>query len=592
MKALSWVFHPMRVNLPFFIFMFLLGYVAGQVEVSGRGGRPYPLTTPELFLDIYAVCLLLSLIPAKVRPWLRAILYVIAYSSTIADVYCFVKFGSTLTPTMLLLVGETNRAEASEFVASYISWDIVGSKLGWILLLVLIHILVATMARFIKLTRIGRRPIIEGILGLLCLVGLVVAIVKTLPNKEAMLRLMTHDTIGDVENELTRKDRARLYTPVYRLAFSLYTNGLASRQVDKLRESIARCQVDSCRFRSPNIVVIIGESFNKYHSQLYGYDHPTTPRQMKMQREGRLVAFTDVVAPWNLTSYVFKNMFSLHAVGDEGEWCDYPLFPVLFRRAGYKVWFMTNQFLPKAKEAVYDFSGGFFLNDPYLSEQQFDVRNKQRYRYDAGLLADFDSTVVREPTSDANLFIFHLKGQHVNYRDKYPSYRKHFRSSDYSWPDLNERERLILADYDNATLYNDSIVSEIVKRFEHEDAIVIYFSDHGEEAFGDGVRLFGRNHSATIDYRLAHEEFDVPFWIWWTESYGEAHPDVVESIRSAAPKPFMTDNLPHLLLHLAGISCQWYEGRYNPLDTIYFEQRQRIIKDTTNYDSLKPYAHP
>lgn len=80
--------------------------------------------------------------------------------------------------------------------------------------------------------------------------------------------------------------------------------------------------------------------------------------------------YTDVVSPWNLTSFVFKHLFSLYCVGDKGEWCDYPLFPELFRKAGYHVTFLTNQFLPKAKEAVYDFSGGFFLNNPKLSAAQ------------------------------------------------------------------------------------------------------------------------------------------------------------------------------------------------------------------------------
>ena len=71
-----------------------------------------------------------------------------------------------------------------------------------------------------------------------------------------------------------------------------------------------------------------------------------------MAKEGSLVPFTNVIAPWNLTSFVFKLMFSLYAVGDEGDWCDYPLFPVLFKEAGYEVDFFTNQFLPQAKEAV------------------------------------------------------------------------------------------------------------------------------------------------------------------------------------------------------------------------------------------------
>ena len=36
--------------------------------------------------------------------------------------------------------------------------------------------------------------------------------------------------------------------------------------------------------------------------------------------------------------------------GDDGEWCDSPLFPQVFRKAGYHVKFLTNQFLPKSLE--------------------------------------------------------------------------------------------------------------------------------------------------------------------------------------------------------------------------------------------------
>jgi len=114
-----------------------------------------------------------------------------------------------------------------------------------------------------------------------------------------------------------------------------------------LIEVSKKVDVDSCEFTSPNIVLIIGESYNRHHSSQYGYIKPTTPRQIKRQKQGRLIPFTDVVSPWNLTSFVFKNMFSTYTVGDKGEWCDYPLFPELFRKAGYHVTFITNQFLPR-----------------------------------------------------------------------------------------------------------------------------------------------------------------------------------------------------------------------------------------------------
>ena len=616
-KLLARAFTPIRVNFAFFVFMFLLGYACTQLEVPNKKGyAPYALAPTELFLDIYVVCLILSFIPVKIRRWIRATMYAILYPVSIIDMYCFVRFGSTLTPTMLLLVGETNSSEASEFFTTYLDWSLLFSPIGLILLLMLAHIacnIIAARRKVHpavrhKLTgRLGRiytklspsdkakvsiGAAAGGILGVLSLILLYNGYTETINNKIATVRLMSYKNIGDVEHELTKKDRAILYLPIYRLAFSVYANKLTAKQVDKLIAGIKDVTVDTCTFRSQHIVFVIGESYNKHHSQLYGYRHETTPRQVALQKKGNLIPFTDVIAPFNLTSFVFKNIFSVHAVGDKGDWCDDPLFPELFRRAGYRVSFITNQFLPQAKEAVYDFSGGFFLNNPILSKAQFDVRNTQLYKFDAGVLRDYDQIVkkdIEQYPEVPRLTILHLKGQHTNYHDRFPKDRKHFNEKDYKedWPEMSKRCRMLLADYDNATLYNDSIMSEVIKRFEDEDAIVVYMSDHGEEAFGDGMELFGRNHSATIDFRLAHEEYEIPLWIWYSKTYAKKHPDIVKQVKGACHRPFMTDNISQVLLYLADIRTPHYRDEYNVLSDGYDSMRPRIIKNTVNYDELR-----
>ena len=616
-NQLARAFTPIRVNFAFFVFMFLLGYACTQLEVPNKKGYgPYALAPIEMFLDIYVVCLILSFIPIKIRRWIRATMYAILYPVSIIDMYCFVRFGSTLTPTMLLLVGETNSSEASEFFSTYLDWSLLLTPIGLILLLMLAHIVCNIIAARRKthpavrhkLTgRLGRiykklspsdkakvsiGAAAGGILGVLSLILLYNGYTETINNKIATVRLMSYKNIGDVEHELTKKDRANLYLPIYRLAFSVYANKLTAKQVDKLIAGIKDVTVDTCTFRSQHIVFVIGESYNKHHSQLYGYNHETTPRQVALHKKGNLIPFTDVIAPFNLTSFVFKNIFSVHAVGDKGDWCDDPLFPELFRRAGYRVAFITNQFLPQAKEAVYDFSGGFFLNNPILSKAQFDVRNTKLYKFDAGVIRDYDQIVKKDIEQNPDvprLTILHLKGQHTNYHDRFPKDRKHFNEKDYKkdWPEMSKRCRMLLADYDNATLYNDSIMSEVIKRFEDEDAIVVYMSDHGEEAFGDGMEIFGRNHSATIDFRLAHEEYEIPMWIWYSNEYAKKHPDIVKQVKEACHRPFMTDNISQVLLYLAGIKSTHYRDDYNVLSDEYNTQRPRIIKNSVNYDELR-----
>lgn len=592
------IFKPIRGNAAFFVFMYVLGIVCTYAVVPDkRGYHAWPLAPYELFFDVSILCVVLWLLPHKISLWAKRVIYFLFYLLVVVDVYCFVKFDTTITPTMLLLVGETDGREATEFLESYLTPDVVFSRLGWVLLVMIVHIIWAQVWRnrkkclaWIKtkwnfdLQNAVRWHLAEPWLGLIMLVLFVISTINCIADKTAFVRLMSYDNIGQVEHELTKKEKAQLYLPGYRLMFSIYANELTAKQVNKLVDNIDKAKVDSCSFRSRNIVLIIGESYNRHHAELYGYDKKTTPRQARRAQKGELIPFSDVVAPWNLTSFVFKYLFSLYTVGDKGEWCDYPLFPELFRKAGYHVTFLTNQFLPQAKEAVYDFSGGFFLNNPLLSSAMFDTRNTRLYRYDAGLLADYDR--LRNQNRDNNLIIFHLKGQHVDYRTRFPLDRRHFNPEDYDRPDLKEKELRVLADYDNAILYNDSIVDQIIKRFEDEDAIVVYVPDHGEECYEGDVHFYGRMHSTEITARLAREEFDIPFWIWCSHKYMVGHPSLFNDIVKSKNRRYMTDALPHLLLYLAGIQTPYYRSDLNVIGDEYNENRPRILKNTTDYDKL------
>lgn len=594
---------PIVKNPSFFVFMYALGMVSAACTVHYEWKQEmYEYSWHELFLWIYALGTLLAVLPKWPCRILKAVFYVIAYTVSIVDVYCFVKFESAINPSILMLMAETDMREAGEFFTAYLSPDIILTDLGWVLLVLLLHILWALHCwkkRPAWLHGIVSR--IDGIVGKARLAWdivvpalLVLCIVYSTENLSRLHTLMSKKTIGEVEHKLTEKDRGNQFLPLYRLAFSLYANSLTARQIDVLREVEKTVSVDSCSYTSPNIVLIIGEAYNKRHSQLYGYELPTTPRQLELQRSGKLIPYTDVVSPWNLTSFVFKHIMSTYTVGDKGDWCDYPLFGEVFRKAGYHVTFLTNEFLYQAKQEVFDFSGGFFLNDPQLSEAQFDARNKKLHVFDEGLLTDYREVCERrahdgDTLQRGNLTIFHLIGQHQDYRIRCPKSKQHFTLDDYAdRTDLTKPQwKKNLRNYDNATLYNDSIVTEIIRLFKDDDAIVIYMPDHGEEVHSRELPHFsGRMHSTTIVRRLAREEFEIPFWIYATQRYRAGHPDIWQQVKASASRPYMTDALPHLLMYLAGIHCQYYRPDLNILSPEYNAQRPRIIKHQADYDQI------
>ena len=80
---------------------------------------------------------------------------------------------------------------------------------------------------------------------------------------------------------------------------------------------------------SINVIYILGESFIKSHASLYGYRLKTTPFMDTEQEKGNLVAFNDVVAPFNSTTQV-QNENRLIQMGEV--WYEAPYFPILLRK--------------------------------------------------------------------------------------------------------------------------------------------------------------------------------------------------------------------------------------------------------------------
>lgn len=302
---------PIEACSLFFVFMLLVGAI---MNVSHRNIFGYI----ELIADVYIVCLLLSLCPRILRQGLEVILSSLIYVIAIIDACCKSLFNTPLTPTMLLLAQETTGREASEFFSQYLQPGLLFSLATVIFLLALSHAVMA-IRRMSFPTAYLKQPLIASALLLTLVVGTCLSVYDK-------VQLYTVRNLSGLEIAVNN-GFAHLYHPVERVIYGLYFNHLIANQVEGVIVANERLAVDSCNFTSPTIVLIIGESANRHHSQLYGYRLPTTPRQLAlMEGNDSLAVFTDVVSPWNLTSRVFKQIFSLQSVGEKEDWSNCPLF--------------------------------------------------------------------------------------------------------------------------------------------------------------------------------------------------------------------------------------------------------------------------
>lgn len=527
----------MKLRLTYFaLFMTLLGIVSSMMM------RTYQYAMSELIVDVIIVCGIVSLCPRKARTVIMHTLAVAFFGIAIVDNFCFQQFSMPLSSTTFLLLNETNAQEASEFFSKYITLGMLSSRISILFLLLLLYILTAVAGRHLPRRSVSIPSKAKKMLAMALLSVTVIAGYMAYPNYCKLTNLLLADNIDEYTRLRANDDEVALFLPVYRFATGLKEYKLSERQLEELKKNVGRHEVSHKVTDGVSIFLVIGESHNKYNSSLYGYNVPTTPHQKRLYEAGKLIRFDDAVAPANLTSYCFKYIFSLKCSDDTLSWTDYPLFPELFRKAGYRVSLYTNQFVKSASESMFDVNTASFIVDKDISPHLFDFVNTVSFKYD-GELIDYYSH--QNDTVTPSLTIFHLKGQHYEYYERYPDGWDKWSAKDFEhnaqYSKLTHDQLSTLAEYNNATLYNDHVLHRITQLAEKKNAMVIYLSDHSEQVFNGGSTFNGRHLTASTDRDIMKYEYEVPMWVYFPD--GLLNGELYNSTKTAARKRFYTDRL-------------------------------------------------
>lgn len=337
-----------------------------------------------------------------------------------------------------------------------------------------------------------------------------------------------------------------------------------------------------CDERKADFILIIGESFNRHMSNLYDSKYNTNPLLTKLKDTGRLFLFNDVVASSNGTSQNFKYFFSMNSVDSHREWCDAPMLPTVVRHAGYNVVWYSNQFA--LNQDLGQFNGTLgFLNHPLITRCMFDSRNDVTFPYDMQLVKDYASHRNKIEKACRNFIIFHLYGQHVSADQRYQQGFGSFTADNVGRKELDADKRTSIAHYLNATEYNDLVVDSIIRMFDNRNAIVLYFSDHGDEIYNFRNQLGRTDLSKENDHRALQAQLDIPFMIYLTPAYARLHPDMPMLLRKAANRPFMSDDLPHVVCTLLGIHSRWYNPQRSLVSPEYKPRLHRVLQKESDH---------
>ena len=369
--------------------MYLLG-ITNIVFEPWNGSRFW--MSFELFADLYILCVFIRLFPSQLQRFIRFSFAIVAYVPAIIDMGCYVRLDMPITPMLLQLVLQTNAREAQEALSTYVNLHMFASPLLLVLIQAIVGVILLWKEKSWALKLYSKhffqhQHLILG-LKLSAFVLFLFGLVTSWQNKEYMYyRIVCQYSELETQKVKDFSNKTHFYIPVYRLAFALSETQRVQSEINIFGRSLGKAQVDSVDYTSPHIVLIIGESYNRHHSSLYGYNKMTTPFQLDRENKGELIPFDNIISSWNTTCESLKNIFSTHYVGQKETWASAPPFPLLFRLAGYHTSFYSNQYVVE-KNGFSDFIEDAFFNNPATSKKMFDIRNTDLHKYDLSLLDD------------------------------------------------------------------------------------------------------------------------------------------------------------------------------------------------------------
>ncbi len=303
------------------------------------------------------------------------------------------------------------------------------------------------------------------------------------------------------------------------------------------------------------VVLIIGETARADHLQINGYPRATTPELM----ERNVISFARYESCETNTRVSVPCMMT-RATRDT---LDVPYretsFISIFRKLGFDTWWLSNQcafcsnMMPLGR-----FSGTMIAA---IAEEAAHVnyvrvtQQEDRFNvYDQWLLPHVDKALAHQ--TDKQLVVLHTGGSHWAYESHYTrEFQKFNPICTNQDPNACDEESLFNS-YDNAILYTDHFLAQVIDKVATRNAIVLYASDHGESLGEDGIvgHTVGSN---------AWAQRNAAMFVWMSDAYRALHPDRVSAVEKHRNEAVSHRYIFHTVLDCAGVRSEIVDQRYS-----------------------------
>ena len=313
------------------------------------------------------------------------------------------------------------------------------------------------------------------------------------------------------------------------------------------------------------LVFVISESLSKRHMSLYGYKRSTTPN---LDTNKNLTKFDNCVTQAALTIDAVPALFFNGYLSKKIN------FISLLNKLDYETTWISNQSGwgkgDKSIVLLAQICGRSFFTD-FRSDND---KSNASIHFDEEVLRSFE-TSLSKPSNKSKFIVLHLMGCHFDYEKRYPPAKNIFVKDAPAKTAVNgEKIKKIINFYDNAMLYHDSVLNEVVKMFTkytiNKNAALVFLSDHGEE-------LYENRDYAGHSYPPTKVMSEIPYFTLLSTEFKKNFPLVEEVMNKRQNTPYCTGNNFYTLIHLLNITSTKHKSKI--LKAGFF---------SASYDSTRP----
>ena len=479
------------------------------------------------------------------------VIFLLSLLLTAVEVFCLAKFGLSISSTICMMIADTNTSEMADFFQMYFDIFTLMVVMGISIIGYLLWRLSGVIYRFVA----DYKKLFFTVFVMLVIFSL--AGVKKIGGYNVSPPIIK--TFHGVKYFLKVRRR------------------IAKMSSDKTN----RTELTADRSDTPHIVFIIGESASKHFMGIYNNRYDSTPYAQKLVDSKNMFVFTDTISMKSTTLEAMTLLLSF--MENTTETTDIAKFDSIidvFKKANYQTFWLSNQ-----AKTTRDFFYAEYVSNrcdytTFVAKASGNLENiASLVSTDEALLLPLDNYLNHQAMQkEKNFFILHLMASHFTYSLRYPESFNRFQGSDIQNTELTSKQKQLVAEYVNTLYYTDYLLNEIISRFKDKDAILIYVPDHAEELWQSGYLGHGAKN-------LSKYMLEIPMLIWVSDIYKTKRLDNIKRVENALNKPFMTDNLVHVLLDLAGIETKQYDPSKSVINEAYVP-RERLI-NRIRYEDLR-----